>query len=1587
MARQTVIWTVLPNGREARPGARDRLRVSIVVSPRLTPEAPDEQRLAAFKDWLKWPGLLAQTRFGLQIGNQELRLEPASKPDPGLWRELFNEDTPVAGFVYRDMSRVNLRSYSVRNVLRLARHHYARIATESVGEHPRLLPWSQADGNLRDMLEALGTRTAKYNLGGRSIEVLGEGFERFHDNTAGADKDSFENRVREMVFNPKSNYTAQVTDIGAGGSDQPQAHRSFPIRVLPADWQGAQSTDKDLMQLWRSAEEYTLYQADRFYRRQPPTAVQLAMRHPNPAAVPPPPAPELPEIDFHRMLAAYADYPALLRRLGLVIDALLPEDSPIDKWLAQNPSMQGQMRLIVKGPGRDPAIDACPRSAWEADRERFTMRPRTKQHERGLLRLRDADDRWQAEPNPYFSVYQCDPDGTALKTTHFLLSAQRLLGRSLRPDRADGAVTYNTGDRQPLAALRSNGLGISQHGRAGDVAQDAAAATLKNQAIEASPAQAGQITLFAEDVLRGYRVDVQSRADEPDAPWHSLCRRVGDYRLSASQRAIDLPPDEGYVKGASTTSGAGPGSDPDDHYLHESLFRWTGWSLVAPLPGRTLRERIDPASGVQGEQIEDVDDEVIDGGAGVTARFRAEPGSLPRLRYGVQYRLRARLVDLAGNSLDARDPSLREEANVTRPVGYWRFEPVDPPALVQRARTSEGESIERLVIRSNADVDAKAYLLTPDFAAASALDESMDFEYGPVSERHLVPPKASQQLCETHGMFDTLWSNPSDIRQAYAIAARDVGTLFDRLPDAQVEVITPNALQGIATFNDADGTPRLPTADNPTGDRLAPGQYVIHREAQVETPYLTDPAAGGVALRAMPGHALPGVTGPMDLGEGASVVISPLDEPVLLVSHGKSWPAAQGFRLVLAEQPAKLQTLPCEEILEPSPPHWDADARVLTLFVPKGRIVRLRYASFVDKALLDSFGLPRWVQDPMARGRLLMAANLGCAWTLTPWRELTLVHATQQPVCEPELLKLNVSRMPDDQHAVLQAQVRLHGPSTGKFEIEASWRETIDDPERPGPEVVESRGVLPEIQLRENHANVFELPSAVIANNADPARPRAPGNRHEFGDTRLRLIHYRVRASTRFREYLPPALHAQADKITRRGPVAEGRALQRGADEDFGAPVLDLPDAGLYTVVPASAPPDAPRVLYTLPTFRWQRSTTADSQSVTRIGNGLRVWLDRPWFSSGDGELLGVILLPSGGRFAGMDDRLTPYVTQWGMDPFWDTARPSAGIEVRDFPARVADEAVSLLEVSGQTVHVVGHRVRWHAERRLWYCDIELDPGRGYMPFVRLALVRYQPHALAGARISKVVMAEFAQVLPRRQLQLTASASGISLALRGVVPTHGPTRWTPDEPQYAEDRVPGSQGRQETGRNRVQLVLQLRDPEIDSDLGWSDASVLASGVLQAVPSLPVVLPTPTAAPSGEAPTPVIDPGPVRVEDRLGRVVDLERVVELGGRIADVQAAALGPGSLVGELAAIDPKRPFLPSLLDPLVWQTPVYLPALRGRIARLVVREFERYYTGEIEVEHIGKQAYRRHSVEQRLVFTAFLDLPQPPVGGKDPA
>jgi hypothetical protein len=333
---------------------------------------------------------------------------------------------------------------------------------------------------------------------------------------------------------------------------------------------------------------------------------------------------------------------------------------------------------------------------------------------------------------------------------------------------------------------------------------------------------------------------------------------------------------------------------------------------------------------------------------------------------------------------------------------------------------------------------------------------------------------------------------------------------------------------------------------------------------------------------------------------------------------------------------------------------------------------------------------------------------------------------------------------------------------------------------------------------------------------------------------------------------------------------------------------------------------------------------------------------------------------------------MMPYVTQWGLDPLWDTTLPKYRTRVADFPARVADEVVSMRERDNTSVHVIGHRVYWDESRRMWYSDIELDPGASYMPFVRLALVRYQPNALPDAKISKVFLTDFSQVLPRRRAVFQRSGAQLTFRIHGVVPEAGPMLFSVDSAYIGISFQPLPGQQLENGRNKVELVVQTRDPAIDSDLAWTDLKVLASSLV------------PPPATSGVAPVPgpIIPlpgvrraPASATVLDALGQRMRFSESMNLGPVTAGAGTSAARAGAEpTGVAVAVDDVVAV--PVFDPALWQTTVTLPDTAGKPARVAVREFERYYTDRTIPEVRGGATRQRRVVEERLVYTAFFTL-----------
>ena len=255
---------------------------------------------------------------------------------------------------------------------------------------------------------------------------------------------------------------------------------------------------------------------------------------------------------------------------------------------------------------------ARPWTNFEQRDNRFIPLPRDDEDDLvdGTLRLEDKGKR--------FAVHQIDVDGSALKTIDFAANVRRIaahLGSTERSMSEDAAS---------LPALRTGGFVVTRDDRARQLVGHID----DGVAHEADHTADTPADLFAQDVTRGYRPDVK----DDSGKWHTLVAREGSYTVERPGGPVPVPvrPDEGFVKGASSTSV--PGETDADLYLHEAVFGWDGWSLAAKRPGQSI---VDNA----GDDVGTVDPKPPSDFPLVT-QFQPTPGSLPRLRFGRTYRFR-----------------------------------------------------------------------------------------------------------------------------------------------------------------------------------------------------------------------------------------------------------------------------------------------------------------------------------------------------------------------------------------------------------------------------------------------------------------------------------------------------------------------------------------------------------------------------------------------------------------------------------------------------------------------------------------------------------------------------------------------------------------------------------------------------------------------------------------------------------------------------------------------------------------------------------------------------------------------------------
>jgi hypothetical protein len=379
------------------------------------------------------------------------------------------------------------------------------------------------------------------------------------------------------------------------------------------------------------------------------------------------------------------------------------------------------------------------------------------------------------------------------------------------------------------------------------------------------------------------------------------------------------------------------------------------------------------------------------------------------------------------------------------------------------------------------------------------------------------------------------------------------------------------------------------------------------------------------------------------------------------------------------------------------------------------------------------------------------------------------VNAVKAPLAESYFASVSLNpQVADSTIATFSGTILVEdGRSTGMMEVVLSWTEWLDDPTKPEPTTAPNRQRLG--HFRNFAINQLPTPKPNPANGTLEHDFQMPATSFKFNDTRHRRVDISVVAISRFKPYFeaPPTT-----PVTK--PPQNSSVYARASSKVFSVSVLN-------TALPA--PPTVSRIKAIFPVsdkLPWLHHS---------LGGGFRVHLDRGWYSSGEGELVGIVVVEdeavvcsNTSAIAWMTDPLLSRLyTRWGADPARDLTGLKENINSDTFPpAPVASDffpppdlagfdtpvvqKVPLAERPTQIASVLTYQPMFSAEDG-WYCDIILKRIPTYGCFLRLALVRYQPQSIALKHLSKVALAGFVQLRADRSILLLPSSDKDKLFL------------------------------------------------------------------------------------------------------------------------------------------------------------------------------------------------------------------------------
>ena len=488
MPMTTALWTVLPNGAIARDGGW-RLRLSVHVSLRLAPAA-ETGTLSEFERLLDWPATLRTTqppgepwRFKTRAGSAHTAAVVSTAPDSELWRRLFKPAMPVRRHAGDDLTGRPLNSYPASAVLGELRRAYQRISAQS----PVALPRPAA---AHSAFAALGSAFGAPDPG---VPVPPPAAAIQADATLTPTQRRARLAERQQYL--AENYFRPVPGVSAAEAQRErsriatalaQSNPAAPVLVVPV-----------------SSATSPFAALESFHHR---TAL-TGERPPAGAGADP-----ILQGEFHDTLTLLGLHPFLLRQLGLVVDLELPLEGLADAPLGTTP---GALSFEPAGVAAVVYSSVCPATVYSLEPPRLFVAGATNQ-------TQPENHRRLPEPRPAGRLRGRPSRCRQPRTQGDQLgghAGDRASPAAGDPDATQGGIDASTGI-PGIAVQRNRNAEVlwhdfvrsrDQNGRLGDAPES--------------------ITLYAEDVVRGWRFDVLDATAAPsdivNARWHRRTSESG----------------------------------------------------------------------------------------------------------------------------------------------------------------------------------------------------------------------------------------------------------------------------------------------------------------------------------------------------------------------------------------------------------------------------------------------------------------------------------------------------------------------------------------------------------------------------------------------------------------------------------------------------------------------------------------------------------------------------------------------------------------------------------------------------------------------------------------------------------------------------------------------------------------------------------------------------------------------------------------------------------------------------------------------------------------------------------------------------